>query len=362
MKLKKKLQFFFKSFFRKIFKILYGKVFYSDNIQNVKIQLVNSKDIKNFYNEKYRIYKITNGRIYNDNVSNVAIINDNQIIKSASYQQISGELKDASHNITLDIGTPRIKKKYKGRVLNLAQGASGHNNYCHWLLDILPKIKLYKEVYKISDLNYFYVNKLNNFQKESFNFLNLSHIKVIDSNLNRHIQSNEVIATDHPNYYKGFIMEEHKKIPVWIIKWLRDCFLKRSEAIQKSERIFIDRSNSSSKHCQIINYKETKEFLEKKGFKYFRLENLSFANQIYLFQNVDTILAPHGAGLANLVFCNKNTKIIEIRPNNHPNEVYRKISQINNLNYKLYSTPNLKNLNEIGDIKVDISVLENLIN
>jgi len=362
MKFKKKLQFIFKSFFISIFKILYGEIYFSENIKNIKVCSINSKDIINFFNNKYKVYKINNGRIYNDNVSNVAIISGSQILKDASYQQINGELKNASHNVTLRIGTPRIKKYYKGRVLCLAQGASGHSNYCHWLLDILPKIKLYSEVYKLSDTKYFYLNKLNNFQKESFKFLNLDHIEIIDSNLKRHIQSDELIATDHPNYYKGFIMEEHKNIPKWIVKWLRNCFLKQSEEFPTMEKIFIDRSNSLSRHCQIINYQDTLEFLKKNDFKTYRLEDLSFANQIYLFQKSKIILAPHGAGLANLVFCSDKTKIIEIRPNNHPNKVYERISEINNLNYNLYSTPPQKKFNKNGDIKIDLSLLEKFIN
>ena len=97
------------------------------------------------------------------------------------------------------------------------------------------------------------------------------------------------------------------------------------------------------------------------NFKSFKLENLSFANQIHLFQNSKVIIAPHGAGLANLIFASENTKVIEIRPKNHPNEVYKKISEINNLEYNLYSTPNLKNLDEKGDIKVDLGALKKLL-
>ncbi len=360
--LKKKLQFIFKSFFRSIFKILYGKIYYIENIKNIEVNTIDSADITNFYEKKYKVYKINNGRIYNDNVSNVAIISRNQIVKGASYQQINGELKSASDNVTLKIGTPRIKKKYKGRVLCLAQGASGHTNYCHWLLDILPKIKLYTEIYKLNDLKYIYLNKLNNFQQESFKLLGIDQIKIIDSNLKRHIESEELIATDHPNYYKGFIMEEHKNIPTWIIKWLRSSFLKKNKQTNNPEKIFIDRSQSIFKHCQIINYNETIKFLKEYGFKSYRLENLSFSEQISLFQNSKVILSAHGAGLANLTFCSSESKVIEIRPDDHPNKVYERISQINNLNYNLYSTPKQKNSNVNGDIKVDFNILKNLIN
>jgi len=359
---KKKLQLIFKSFFRSIFKILYGKIYFGDKIKNIEVNTINSASTINFYNNKYNVYKIINGRIYSDNVNNVAIISGNQIIKGASYQQINGELRDASENVALKIGTPRIKKYYKGRVLCLAQGASGHINYCHWLLDILPKIKLYSEIYKLSDLKYFYLNKLNNFQKESLKLLGLDGIEVIDSNSKRHIQSDEIVATDHPNYYKGFILQEQKNMPSWIIEWLRNCFLRKLKKADSPEKIFIDRSQSIFKHCQIVNYKDTIKFLEKYGFKSYKLENLSFEEQINLFQNSKTILSAHGAGLANLTFCSSNAKIIEIRPENHPNEVYKTISKINNLNYNLYSTPKLKAANENGDIKIDFNILKNFIN
>ncbi len=81
MNLKKKLQFFFKFFFRGIFKIIYGKIYYIENADNVYISLVNSLGIINFFNEKYRVYKINNGRVYTDNVSNVAIISGDKIVK-----------------------------------------------------------------------------------------------------------------------------------------------------------------------------------------------------------------------------------------------------------------------------------------
>ena len=103
------------------------------------------------------------------------------------------------------------------------------------------------------------------------------------------------------------------------------------------------------------------EFLKKYNFKSYRLENLSFTEQINLFKNSKMILSAHGAGLANLAFCSKNTKVIEIRPDHHPNKVYERISKINNLNYELYSTPKPNNSNVNGEIEVDLNILKNLI-
>ena len=233
MKVKKTFQNLFKAFFQNIFKILYGKIIYEKNEKNknVDISVINNPEIITFFKKKYKVMKIKKGRIYNDNVQNVAIINKNLILNEVSYQQLNGELKGAENNICLKIGTPRVKKKVNGRVLNLAQGASGHNNYSHWLLDMLPKLKLYEEIFDFDDLEYIYLNKLNDYQKKTIDLLGLKNVKIIDSNRYRHLECKELIATHHPSYFEGFILDQAQFVPKWIIEWLRKSFLDKSEKI-----------------------------------------------------------------------------------------------------------------------------------
>jgi capsular polysaccharide biosynthesis protein len=65
-----------------------------------------------------------------------------------------------------------------------------------------------------------------------------------------------------------------------------------------------------------------------------QLSKLNFIDQVRLFYNCKQIIAPHGAGLTNLIFCKKNTRVLEIFPKNHnQTRVYKKISKINKLNY-----------------------------
>ena len=359
---RKLLQKIFKSFFRQVFKIIHGTIIYDkDNhkLKNITIDLINNKNIINFFNETYKIYNIKHGRIYTDLVESVSIISDNHIIDKVSYQQINGNLVSSDKNIALKNGTPRLKKYFSGRILSLSQGASGHSNYSHWLFDILPKIKLYSEIYKISDLDFIYLNKLNNFQQESLKLLGLEKIKVIDSKKFRHIQGDEIICTDHPSYYKGYILEQAKNIPDWIIIWLRSEYLKNAEPFTCNNKIFIDRTDGA-KHCQFINNTEVSEFLIKRGFTVYKLEELNLKKQIYLFNNAKFIIGAHGAGLSNLAFCKKDTKVIEIRPNNHPNTIYERISKINNLDYKLISTDIVSDNNIRGDIYLDTNLLKDI--
>ena len=56
-------------------------------------------------------------------------------------------------------------------------------------------------------------------------------------------------------------------------------------------------------------------------------------NQITLFNNAKIIIAQHGAGLFNLIYCKPNTKIIEIFPILVP--VFKNISNVKKLDHKI---------------------------
>ena len=352
-KIKKKLSFLYKSLIKLLFIIIYGKITFCKNPENEKkisIEEVKDENLKGPDNIKYLIYRIKNGRIFNDFVENVAIISGNKILNKVSYQQVNGELKDANHNSVLYKGTPYLKKKINGNVLTLTQGASGHKNYFHWLYDILPKINICFKNYNSKEIDYFYLSKLEKYQKSTLQILGYDDIKIIDSNKNRHIQANEVICSEHPWYKKGFILKEAKKLPAWIVKWINDSFINHGKQFNCNEKIFIDRSESAFSHCQFVNNKEIINFLENEGFTSYKVGQLSFQEQVYLFSNAKMIIGAQGAAFANLAFCKKNTKILEIKPKKHPNFVDQHISKIKELDFNLIETNELKDKDEKGDI------------
>ncbi|MGB0908929.1 MAG: glycosyltransferase family 61 protein, partial [Nitrospirales bacterium] len=62
------------------------------------------------------------------------------------------------------------------------------------------------------------------------------------------------------------------------------------------------------------NESEFSSLLNKFGFEICFLERLSFNEQVTLFQEAETVISPHGSGLANLVFCSPGTKVVELFP------------------------------------------------
>jgi hypothetical protein len=65
-------------------------------------------------------------------------------------------------------------------------------------------------------------------------------------------------------------------------------------------RLFISRAGAQVR--RLVNEEEVTELLERRGFETIHLERLSFEEQVRLFHGASDIVAPHGAGLSNLMF------------------------------------------------------------
>ena len=360
MKIKKKLQNIFKLLFQKLFILIYGKISLDKNFNFLNENSTNKLDKVIIDNFTYNVFKIKKARIYTDLVQNVAVILKNNLIPEASFQKINSHVKKEIHNVCLEKGTPRIKIKKNGKLLSLIQDAS-ENNFSHWLLDILPRIKIFEQNNSIEDIDYFLLPELKySFQRETLEILKIPFNKILSDKQNRHIEANVLYVTGHPWHKKGNVQDEIIYIPEWIINWLREKFLANAEYKNVSEKIYIDRSDSLFSHCQIINSDEVWEFLKNEGFSKIRSTEITFKNQIGLFNSASTIVGAHGAGLTNMIFSKSNTNIIEFAPENHPNNFFYKVSQINNLNYRKIVSKNLRlnNHNKKGDILVDLKILK----
>ena len=254
----------------------------------------------------------------------------------------------------------RLQKKINGKVFSLVQGGSG-NNYFHFLFDILTKLKIYEERFSLSDIDYFYVPGINSWQKQILSLFKINEKKLIDSNKYRHIKAREIIAVDHPWYKSGYIQKEIKKLPEWSIFFLRNKFLDLRKKFQASKKIFIDRTDSLYKHCKLINNQEVIEYLEKKGFKSYQTSKLDFYEQIYLFENADIIISPHGAALTNIIFSKPGMKLFELIPKNHGSVKCERISSFLKFNYTRINLDPIINDNNEGDIKIELDQLEKII-
>ena len=364
MKVRKIFQKYFKEFFIKIFFLIYGRIvpLYEYDNHDYKITKIKKiiLDDNTHYDLPNCIYEIFNGRIYTDFVEHVAIIKKNKILRNISYQQIKGELKDVEFNKAVYSGTPRFIKYFDGTMLSLVQGASG-NNYFHFLFDVVTKLKLCSQIIPLDKIDFFYVPGKLHWQIKILNLFGIHEKKLIDSHIYRHVKAKNIIAVDHPWYQKGNVQDEIVNLPTWSILWLREKFLKYSKKFQCANKIFIDRSDSKFNHCKLVNNDEVMEYLLSQGYKSYKVGELDFFEQIYLFSSAKIIIGPHGAAFTNIIFSKSGTNIVEIIPEDHPSKKCERISKILNLKYKRMNQARIFNREGSGDMLVKIDALHKIL-
>ena len=366
--IKKKLQFIFKLIVYKVFSMWYGRIegkLVNDNNNDLKILEVSLNNERN-----YNLYLASSCRLYTDRIHNSALIYKNRIIEGASFQ--FGYKKEFIFNQSIEenfvckYGTPRILKKIKGRTVSLLTGGAGNENYFHWLFDVLPRLAILEKKFDINKIDFFLIPSIKKqFQQETLNILNISKIKLLSSEKYRHITSDEILVTDHP-YVISNPTEDITNIPHWICNWLRKKFISNSAGKKYPKNIYISRKDAISKHKQIrkiINEENIIEFLEKNNFEEVALSQISFTDQVNLFNNADKIVGLHGAGFANLVFCREGTKVLEIKSNT-AGEMYEKLALNNNLKYQSINLKPISNdnNNQQGSINVEIEELKEKLN
>ena len=333
--------------YKKILNYFFNAIYGNVKLGTLKQILIENRKYKSFLN--FKLYIIENGRIFTDCHTNVAYIKNNLIIPKISYQQNKDKISNINHNSVLKKGTPKFIKYFNGNIFSLVQGASGEN-YWHWIFDIIPKLEIMSENKLLHKFDYFYVPKRSKFVIETFKFFKINLNKIIISKDFKHIRGDKIYAMEHLYLKMGGFHNQFKNMPKWIPLILRKKFLKNKNKKSKKIKLFIDRSDSIYSRFNVINNDQFKNFLKLKKYKSYKLSKLNLNRQISLFKSSRSVLGPHGAGFANILFCNPGTKIFEILTNdsyqrpaiktlcNHLNLIHCKIilpkKKSNKINFK----------------------------
>ncbi len=196
--------------------------------------------------------------------------------------------------------------------------------YFHWMFDILPRIDLLRQSgIEMDTVDKFLISSSLPFQKETLNALGIPESKILETSQFPHLKATKLIVPSFPGTIAW--------MPKWACDFLRSEFLKDVEAPEKIERIYISRALAENR--RVINEDEVISLLSKLGFRSVTLESMSVAQQASLLANAKIVVAPHGGGLTNLVFCQPGTKVIEIFSPNYVYPCYWLVSNLAGLEY-----------------------------
>jgi tetratricopeptide (TPR) repeat protein/capsular polysaccharide biosynthesis protein len=209
-------------------------------------------------------------------------------------------------------------KQIDGRVAVLS-GLSG-NVYFHWMVDVLPRIELLRRSGRdLAEIDWFLVNSCqHDFQRESLRILEIPEEKILESDRIPHLQATELIVPSFAGYL-GWPSG-------WAIDFLRREFLKGIiPGSSYPKRIYISRSKA--RYRRVLNEEDVVEVLAQSGFVSILPESMSLAEQIAHFYHAEVIVAAHGSGLTNTIFCKSGTKVIELVSPHYISHYYWGISQ-----------------------------------
>ncbi len=96
-------------------------------------------------------------------------------------------------------------------------------------------------------------------------------------------------------------------------------------------RFYVERRDSDRR--PLANEAELVALVQSHGFEAVALAGQSLAAQASLFAGASHIVAPHGAGLANLVFCRPGTVVCELHMDQYVHWCFRRLAALRGLRY-----------------------------
>lgn len=247
------------------------------------------------------------------------------------------------------------EKNLTGRSLYLC--VASYDNYFHWMFDLLLKLKVIHDAgHDFSDYDYYLVNSQKyEYQRKSLMILGIPEHKIIETSSSRNLILESVTIPSLADQSGLFEADD--------VLWLRDKLMSSVSDIKSNSldfcksRIFINRKKTLGRN--IINYSDLVQVLEKHRFNIIELEGLELDRQIHIFNNAEVVIAPHGAGLTNLLFCRPRTKVIELVNPEYAHQMYYYLSMVLDLNYYyIIGDPITLNSSIHQDIEINVSALD----
>ncbi|MDP5171645.1 MAG: glycosyltransferase family 61 protein [Bacteroidia bacterium] len=318
---------------------------------------------KEFFRESIPAYVATipHGRVWvkHNNlkqVDSIAILSeDDKLIDPLSYQfKVNG----FRHAV---FGEAKLGPVHhlEGKALCLASMKG--EMFFHWILEVLPRIgSLERAGLSLEEMDHVIVNSgKSRFMKDTLAMVGVPLEKLVDMQEHPHIKASELVVPSMPAGTGNYTP--------WVLEWLHERLSPGMATLDESVSPFVYISRAKAQFRNVTNEPEVIDLLSRYGFQAHQLETMSYAEQTTLFAQAKVIVAPHGAGLTHLFFCEPGTQIIEFYDPMYINACFYSLANASQLSYSYFlgegkgmkEGVNLE-LNE-GNITVSIEKLEKML-
>jgi capsular polysaccharide biosynthesis protein len=319
--------------------------------RNIRGSLPGSAVIEDGY-EARPAYALYAEDSYIDLINGLTIFDGKVLRETAVTQKLVNQFQIPSDDML------RLAHRGDGSEIALPLASQRMKNYCRWWLDSVGKLfvcsqsTLLRSKNSQSHLRPYMPRFTAEHQRQTVSLLNWS--PPITANGPNGVLRGRTMNTS------GLTLGGGQSISPLIKRFapLLDVLIPPTNvAAVDGHMIYISRNESSMR--RVLNEDELLPGIRDLGFKILNPSTMPLSAQIDAFRNARTVLAPHGAGLTNIVFCRPGATLIEIFPEGgvHGSAFLRIASQLD-FNYffvvgqKIENSKSLKNPNN-ADIVLD---------
>ncbi|MCS3662073.1 glycosyltransferase family 61 protein [Salinibacter ruber] len=240
-------------------------------------------------------------------------------------------------------------QRLTGRSLLLA--TTEGRRYFHWMMDVLPRVKIAKQRYGLSDFDHIIVNPItSSFQRETLEKVGVDMSRITETRTDRQIKCEELVVPSLPR--------SNGQTPAWSVDFLRSVFC-TDESQGRDRKIYVSRGRAERRRLR--NEQELVGLLSENGYESFRPERHSISEQVCRIAQATHIFAPHGGGLTNLVFCQPNTLIVEVFPSHQNSPCFWQIAECVNADYRYAIEYDGKREPHVEEFEISKSTIERVI-
>lgn len=228
------------------------------------------------------------------------------------------------------------------------------NNYYHWLIDVLPRLLVLKQLHP--DCVLLLPEGANEYMLLSIRALEFTKFHFIPKN--KILKGVDVIMPGHV----ATVGRQDSLLLEQVRQQLINSFTSVQAPATPRRRIFASRNTQHTR--RLLNEEEILFLLQRYNIEVVLFDGMTLPQQIELMQTVDLFIGVHGANMTNMLFLPDNALIIELMDAQNPNLCYSNMAANLSFIYSIVPCEGIVQANTHAnnyDLQVDAEILEQVI-
>ncbi len=206
---------------------------------------------------------------------------------------------------------------------------NGHHNFYHWNFQCLPGIVLLRNVARERGLDYRIVlPPLDAMRLRTLEIAGVRPSECVTLLPERFLQNVPLLYTTATCGHYSF---QPSAQLLSVMEPFRDYCMKHGDPSLPT-RFYVSRRDAPGRR-DIENESELALALKACGHKEMIMSALSIEDQVAAFARAESVVAPHGAGLVNLMHSPATARLVEILPENRRFAYFFRIAQVRGMGY-----------------------------